>query len=229
MGKSQPYEAAWVPGLGHEIDRDESLKVGFRWLAETERKYGVVGVVVMYTKGMVRNAPLLEQAAGRWQFVSTRSSSPSRRGRGPVLAIWPPDDRTLELAEQLAVGSALCVIPGSLNDGTAWIRRTNARCLVDGFAAPDAAVLADEISKSLDHMLFFGGHNGFLGGGEKEDAIRRLIAISRRPDAPSQEAIEEYLRASGKTDGDGARRAGKWYEEILEGKRHRDYTGRTIR
>jgi hypothetical protein len=65
-----------------------------------------------------------------------------------------------------------------------------------------------------------------IGFGERFD---RLDQRGRRLDAPSQEAIEEYLRASGKTDGDGARRAGKWYEEILEGKRHRDYTGRTIR
>jgi hypothetical protein len=120
------------------------------------------------------------------------------------------------------------VIPGSLHDASAWIRRSNARCLVEGFAAPDAPALGEDITKSLDHMLFFGGRNGFLGGGEKEDAIRRLREISRRPDAPGREAIEEYLRASGETDGDGALRAGKWYEEILDGKHHRDYAGRII-
>ncbi len=77
-------------------------------------------------------------------------------------------------------------------------------------------------------MLFLGGHNHFLGGGEKEDAIRRLRQIARRRDRPTREAIEEYLLASSKTDGDGARRAGRWYAEILEGKRHRDYAGRII-
>jgi hypothetical protein len=229
MKSTARYEAVWVPGLDSDLDRDAGLVAGFRWLADAERTFGVPGLVVMYAKGMVRNAPLLEQAAGRWQFVSPRSSSPSRQGRGPVLAIWPPDDRTLELAEQLAFGTALCLIPGSLNHASAWIRRTNARCLVVGFAGPDAPVLADDITKSLDHMLFFGGHNGFLGGGEKEDAIHRLVAIARRPDAPSRGAIEEYLRASGKTDGDGAQRVGKWYAEILDGKRHRDYAGRVIR
>lgn len=218
----------WVPGLDHDIDQDESLKIGFRWLAEAERKHGGVGVIVMYAKQMMGNAPLLAQAAGRWEFVSPRSRSRSPRGRGPILAIWPPDDRTLEFAEHLAFDSALCVISGRLHDISAWIRRTGARCLVDGFAATDAMALPEDIAKSLDHMLFFGGHNHFLGGGEKEDAIRRLREIARRRDAPTREAIEEYLRASDTTDGDGAQRAGKWYAEILEGKRHRDYAGRII-
>jgi hypothetical protein len=61
------------------------------------------------------------------------------------------------------------------------------------------------------------------------DAIRRLRAIADRPDAPSRQAIESYLRASGKTDGDGATRAGKWYHEIRHGTRHRDYRGQEIR
>lgn len=135
---------------------------------------------------------------------------------------------TLELAEQLALGSALCVIPGSINDANAWIWRAGAECLVEGFGIDAAPVLPKEIAESLDHTLFFGGHNGFLGGGEKEDAIRRLREISRRPDAPGREEIEEHLRASGETDGDGAQRAGRWYEEILDGRRHRDYAGRII-
>jgi hypothetical protein len=172
MSTAPRYEAAWAPGLGSDFDRDDGLKIGFRWLAEAERRLGGAGVIVMYAKGMVQNAPLLAQAATRWEFVSTRSKTPSRRGRGPVLAIWPPDDRTLELAEQLALGSALCVIPGSINDATSWIRRAGAQCLVEGFGVAAAPVLPEDITQSLDHMLFFGGHNGFLGGGEKEDAIR---------------------------------------------------------
>lgn len=230
MTKTPHYEAAWIPGLDHEIDADESLAVGFRWLAEAERTHGGRGIVVMYAKQMMGNNPLLGQAAGRWEFVSPRSRSQSGlpRGRGPVLAIWPPNNHTLELAEQLAFGSALCVISGSLYDIAPWVRRTGARGLVEGFSTADAPDVPEEVKTSLDHMLFFGGHNSFLGGGEKEDAIRRLREIARRPDRPTRETIEEYLRASGETDGDGAQRAGKWYVGILEGKRHRDYARRTI-
>ena len=226
MTKTPGYDAAWVPGLEHGIDRDESLAVGLRWLADVERQHGGAGIVVMFAKSMIQNAPLLAQAAGRWEFVSPRSSRP--RGQGPVLAVWPPDDRTLEFAETLAVGTALCVIPGSLFDISPWIRRSGAPCLVAGFEAGEAANLPEDVTRSLDSMLFFGGHNGFVGGGEKEDAISRLRDIATRPDAPSREDIEEYLRASGSTHAKGVERVGKWYSDILEGRRHRDYRGRVI-
>jgi hypothetical protein len=228
--KTGHYEATWIPGLDHDIDVDESLAVGFRWLAEAERMHGGRGIIVMYAKQMMGNRPLLGQAAGRWEFVSPRSRSQSGwpGGRGPVLAIWPPNDQTLELAEQLAFGSALCVISGFNYDISPWVRRTGARGLVEGFSSTDAPDLPEDVKESLDHMLSFGGHNSFLGAGAKEDAIRRLREIARRRDRPTREAIEEHLRASVETDGDGAQRAGKWYEEILEGKRHLDYRRRTI-
>ncbi len=220
------FAAAWVPGLQHDIDRDEGLAIGFRWLLQAEREYGGRGIVVMYAKRMVHNAAPLQIAARRWQFVSPRSQSP--HGTGPVLAIWPPDGRTLELAEQLAFGTALCVIPGSLFDVSAWVQRTGAECLVEGFPTEESPSLPAEVKKSLDSILRFGGHNNFLGGGEKEITIRSLREIARKLRAPTRGAIETYLRASGETRSDGVERAGKWYSEILEGKRHRDYRGRII-
>lgn len=224
---SKPYyEAAWAPGLGHDIDPDESLALGFRWLAAAEKRHGGAGVVVMYAKRMAGNRPLLAQAASRWDFVSPRSNRP--RGHGPVLAIWPPSDRVLEFAEELAIGTALCVIPSRGLEITPWVRRTGAQCLTGGFEVVDAPALPPEVTKSLDSMLFFGGHNNFLGGGEKEDAIRRLHKIAARSDAPSRARIEDHLRASGETDANGVERAGKWYEEVLDGRRHRDYRGRVI-
>jgi hypothetical protein len=231
MEYTQHYEAVWVPGLDDEIDPDESLSIAFAWLSKAERSHGGRGVVVIYAKKMVQNRPLLADAATRWEFVSPRSQSHLGlpRDGGPVLAIWPPDDRTLELAEQLAFRSALCVVPGSLYDISPWIERTGARCLVEGYAKGSPTELSKEVAESLRHMLFFGGHNGFLGGGEKEDAIRVLQEIAQRRDRPSREELEAYLRASGQTDGDGAQRAGKWYAEILAGKKHRDYRGRVIR
>ena len=59
------YQGFWVPGLDHDIDRDESLRVGFRWLADAERTHEATGVIVMYAKSMVQNAPLLGEAARR--------------------------------------------------------------------------------------------------------------------------------------------------------------------
>ncbi len=84
------------------------------------------------------------------------------------------------------------------------------------------------MTASLDAMLAFDGHNGFIGAGGKEDAIRRLNAISRAADRPVPSALEDYLLSSGQTSARGADRARRWYEEILQGKRHRDYRGRII-
>jgi hypothetical protein len=220
------YEAFWVPGLDHEIDRDESLRTGLTWLASAERKYEGAGVVVMYAKSMVGNAPLLSQAAQRWEFVSPRSKRPL--GNGPVLAIWPPDAGVLELAESMALDSALCVVAGRY-DISPWARRAKAMCLVEGYETDlTEPSLLPEVSSSLDAMLSFDGHNGFIGAGGKEDAIRRLQAIAGRPDRPSPQAIEDYLMSSGETSAKGAHRARQWYAEIIAGKRHRDYGGRVI-
>lgn len=220
------YQAFWVPGLDHDIDRDESLRVGLRWLADAERRHGTPGVIVMYAKSMVQNAPLLGEAARRWEFVSPRSRSPG--SWGPVLAIWPPDSKVLELAETRALDFALCVVAGRY-DISAWVTKAKATCLVKGFEEGTTALdLPREAIASLDALLAFDGHNGFIGAGGKEDAIRRLRAISQAAHRPPPAAVEGYLVSTGETSAEGANRARRWYEEILQGKRHRDYRGRTI-
>lgn len=104
------YEAFWVPGLDHDIDRDDSLRVGLRWLADAERTHKATGAIVMYAKSMAQNAPLLGEAARRWEFVSPRSRKPW--GRGPILAIWPPDAKLLEFAESLPWTPRFASSPG---------------------------------------------------------------------------------------------------------------------
>lgn len=37
------YEAGWVPGLAHDINQDESLTRGFRWLETAESQHDGVG------------------------------------------------------------------------------------------------------------------------------------------------------------------------------------------
>lgn len=102
-------------------------------------------------------------------------------------------------------------------------------CSPQGYEAePIGEDLPLDVRKSLDSMLFFGGHNGFVGGGEKEDAIRRLREIAHRSHRPSADLIEAYLLASGETHAKAAARARRWYEEISAGKQHRDYARRTI-
>jgi hypothetical protein len=229
MARPVRYEAAWGPGLNDTTTADEDdavLEVAFHWLADAERRFGKPGTVVMYAKGMSQNRPILEQAARRWPFESRRT----RPGwnRGPVLALWPPDDDTLELAENVAGATALCVIPGSHYEVGPWIRRAGAVCIVEGLAEPDAPTLPKEVTDLLDSILFFDGHNAFIGGGGKEHTIRDLQDITRMRPRPTREAIEGYLRESGETHGEGPTRAGQWYEEILAGQRHLDYQRRVI-
>lgn len=218
------YEAFWIPGLENDdIDPDDALELGFGWLRQAERKHGGAGVLVMNASLMRRNRPLLADAP--WDIVSPRSQRPG--GSGPVLAVWPVS-KTLELAEYLAFGTALCVIPGTLFEIAPWIRRTGATCLAEGFMVEAGEQMSAEVRERLDHMLSFDGHNGFIGAGGKEYTIRTLREISLRPDAPTSDAIEEYLAGSGETTADGAARAAKWYDEIREGKRHLDYARRRI-
>jgi MFS family permease len=73
---------------------------------------------------------------------------------------------------------------------------------VDGFAVVDPPGLPSEVTKSLDGMLSFGGHNSFVGAGEKEDVIHRLRKIAARHDSPSGQQIEDCLRASSFRKGD---------------------------
>jgi hypothetical protein len=228
MSNNQRYRAFWVPGLLDPIDQDEAVAMATDWLAAAEGRERAPGVIVMYAKSMMGNSRELADAAARWEFVSPRSRYPRRAGRGPVLCIYPPDDRTLELAEQLAHGSELCVIPGSLMDLSGWIARSGAECLVDRATLPALPALSQQTRDALDHLARFDGHNQFLGAGGKEYAIRALLEIADERPRPEREAIETYLRSNSEVHGNGAARVGKWYDEVLAGRRHRDYAGRTI-
>lgn len=147
--------------------------------------------------------------------------------RSGDLAIWPTA-KTLELAQQLADGTALCVIPYR-HDVTWWIARTGAANLVEpDQEAPTLAPLNSAVTGTLDSILQFGGHNSFLGGGEKEDAVQDLRAMLADGHRPDPADVEAYARASGETDVEGARRLREFYEKILAGRQLRDYRGRAI-
>ncbi|HEY3023789.1 MAG TPA: hypothetical protein VGK11_09155 [Actinomycetota bacterium] len=227
MGVPARYEAFWIPGDLNGEEEEERLRAGLAWLEDAERAYGGRGAIAMYAKSMKDNTPTLSQASTRWSFVSQRSRA-RPHGRGPVLAVWPPDSKVLEFAEELAWGSALCVVTGRW-DISPWVGKSGAKCLLPGYEDQMVGpALSPEVAGLLDGMLTFDGHNGFIGAGGKEHAIHALRRIADEQDRPNPKAIEDYLLASGKTNANGAQRARKWYEEILGGKRHRDYRGKVI-
>lgn len=224
MKPSSNFEAFWLPAFDSDADPDDVIAAGFEWLRSQEASRATRGVLAMYAAQMRRNRPILESAP--WEIVSPRSRP--RPYRIPVLAIWP-DAKVLELAGFMATGAALCVIPYESADIAAWIERTNATALAPDFEAPHRSPVPADVEDELRHIVEFGGHNGFLGGGEKEVAIRAFHNIQRMRVTPTREAIEDYMRSTGGVNEDGVVRAGKWYEEVLEGKRHLDYRRQVIR
>src|SRR5438132_13119856 len=97
---------------------DEGLRLGYAWLdgsAHTGER-----VVVLRAKKMLNNRPALAEAS-RYHVVSPRGRDIPYTTAGPVLAIWP-DANTLELAQDLALHSALFLIPYR-HDISWWIAR----------------------------------------------------------------------------------------------------------
>ena len=162
------YDAVWVPGL------DTVAGDGTR-------------IIVTYAKSMVGTRPLLTGAAQRYPVVSPRSRSQLPYGRpNAVLAVWP-DGQTLELAQRLALDGALCVIPGSLYDVRPWVARTGATNLADpGGPAEGLPALHPDVARTLDSVLFFGGHNVSSAGAKRNRRCADYRIWFARATSPTQ-------------------------------------------
>jgi hypothetical protein len=171
MKPASNFEAFWLPAFDSTADPDEVLAVGFDWLRRAEKGQAERGVIAMYATSMRRNRAAI--AAAPWEIVSPRSRRGYRIG-GPVLAIWPSEE-VLELAEQMATRSSLCVIPWEMADIAAWIERTGATCLVEGFDAPVRANLPADVEEELRHVVAFGGHTASLVGARKRSPSGHCI------------------------------------------------------
>jgi len=217
------YDAFWIPGPD-DFDMDAALQAGGRWLARapyTGRK-----VVVLHAKKMLTNRRTLQDLSA-FHVVSPNARDIPYGNAGGVLAVWPGAPE-LELAMDLARGNGLCVIPNRY-DIAWWIAQSGASNLIaPDEAAPTLAALPDEAVQILNSIVRFGGHNSFLGGGEKEDAVADLRRLHGIQPTLSGEAIEQHILASGETDAAGARRIRDWWETIRSGGGLRDYRGRSI-
>lgn len=110
-----------------------------------------------------------------------------------------------------------------------WIAYSGATNLTEPGSESDGLSRLDpSVADALDAVLFFGGHNSFVGAGEKDDAVRGLRAILATGQQPDPYDVEQYACASGKTDVAGARRLRDFYTKILAGKQLRDSRGRSI-
>lgn len=223
------YRAFWLPGLNEDqADSDDVLDLAFRWL-RSERAPGG-RIVVMNAVKMIHNRRQLPDLAAGLELLSPRSRTrPHGQGERAVLAIWPTQG-TLSFAEDLAARGALCVVPGSINDMAPWINRTAAESLWHAeIDIPSLVELDEAVRECLDSVVAFDGHNDFLGAGGKEHAIRRLRVMIHEGFRPAPLEVESYVLASGDLRSErGAIRLRDWYEGLLDGKRFRDYAGRSI-
>ncbi len=221
------YESYWLPGLGNDdVDPDEVIHSAFAWL----RREPCNGerLVVMNAVSMTSNTASLRQASANYPVISPRARRRARRTGNAVLAIWPAHE-ALELAEGLARGGSLCVVPGSHDDLGHWIQRTSAQALWEVTPPDDDFLRLDEPVRSvIDSIVAFDGHNNFSGAGGKEEAIRRLRIMIGDGHRPDPSAIENYVLARGTGNFKGARRMRQWYEGLLEGQRFYDYARRPI-
>jgi hypothetical protein len=221
------YDAFWIPGLDSDFDADEALRLGFEWLDRA--RYAGGPLIVLYAKKMIQNRPSLAQAAHRFPVVSPQSHGGAPyAGKHAVLAVWT-HGKTLDFAEECAHGGGLCVIPAKVEHIRPWISRTGAINLTDPEAPPEPmSQLAAQVKKLLDGTIAFDGHNGFLSGGGKEDAIDALRRIAAQDERPASVDLENYVRSTGEVDAEGAARLRQWYEGVLQGRGFRDYRGRPI-
>ena len=223
---SPQYAAYWLPGLNDDsVDSDEVLRAAFEWLHD--EPCNGARLIVMNTLGMVNNRPIIARASARYTVVSPRSQKGVSPIGNAVLAIWPVND-TLELAERLARGGSLCVIPGTLDDLGHWILRASAQHLWNPGEVPDQTPKLEEAVRSvLDSIVYFGGHNDFSGGTEKQMSIRNLRAMISDGNRPDPTDLENYVLTRG-VRSKGARRLREWYEGLLKGRIFYDYGRRPI-
>jgi hypothetical protein len=224
--RASGYEAFWIPGLNTSFDPDRALDFGWAWLDEESRRRSPL--IVLNAVKMTQNRRRLAEMAQRFPVRSPQARYAPGDPPHAVLAVWPTV-KTLEFAERLAWEGALCVIPNTLDDMSTWIARAQALNLTDPAAPPIAGpVLIEDARRALDGTLEFDGHNSFLGGGGKDDAIRTLRRVASMSPRPSAEDIEAHALASGKTDYDGAARLSAWYRRILQGGYFRGERGERI-
>lgn len=217
MSPADHYTSAWMPG---DLDEDEAADLALDWF----RAVDYTGDLLLLCNAL---GGWLPEALRHLPVLSPRSRQRLRHRRGNgVLALHPSND-TLETAESLAFDGALCV--WLAEDVSPWVVRTGAVNLADPGGEPlPMTSLPEDVTKTLDSILFFGGRNGFIGAGEKEHTIRslrRLIADGHRL---AVEDLVTYLRASGKASERGVKHFSEYYEGLLAGKIFQDYARRPI-
>lgn len=199
--------AAWVPDDDPERPWDEAAGLAADWIWERSEAEGVEPLLVTNTLQNSRGLERLEeiiQAGGQ-----ATPQSKKRFNRGPVLA-YVPDERTLNLALDLAHGYSIAVVETVSFPLAEWAAGVGAVNLLNGNAS--ASSLSDNVIADLDHAVFFGGNNGWTRPHEKTHARNHLVRhVQAGVLTPEQAA--SYVMAVGVSDR-GAERLRRLLEKV---------------
>lgn len=199
--------AAWVPDDDPERPWDEAADLAADWIWERSEVEGVKPHLVTNTFQNARGIACLEKIASERGQATPQGKQ--RFERGPVLA-YVPDERTLKLALDRARGYSLAVVETVSFRLGEWAAGTGAINLLDG--STSSSDLPDDVTADLDHVVFFGGNNGWTGQHEKEDARNQLTRHLRTGRlAPEQAA--SYVMATG-ASAKGAKRLRLLLEKV---------------
>lgn len=192
--------AAWVPDDDPHRPWDDAAELAAQWIWERSDIENEPPLLVTNALASAQGIASLEDIA-RAGGHTTPQSRNRRFTPRPVLA-YVPDPRSLRLAIDLARGHSLAIVEGSLFPLAEWAAAADAINLLTG--RQSATDLDARVRKDLDLVIFFGGHNGWTGPHEKQDARRRLASHVTAGDLTGAQAAS-YAMAHGVSDRGAAR------------------------
>lgn len=174
MTEQVPYRAAWVPD-DPQRPWDEAAVLAVDWVEREAAEQQAAAVLVTNALRSGLSVPSLARFVARHQHTTPQADrSRVSPGTGPVLA-YVPDAKALEFAAELARGSSLCVVEGSLTPLAGWAAEVGAIDLT-GTLGPTEQ-LDPRVRDVLDSVHFFGGNNGWSGQHERDHARRHLVGL----------------------------------------------------
>lgn len=194
-----PRAAAWVPDDDPERPWDQAAELAARWIWERSAAEGVKPVLVTNTFHNAEGLDCLEEIARAGGQATPQGRK--RFEKGPVLA-YVPSEKALRLALDLSRGYSLAVVETVSFPLAEWAAASGAVNLLDGLTSSSA--LPRGVAEDLDHVVFFGGNNGWTGPHEKQHARDHLLAHVQAGRLMPEQAAS-YVIAKGISD-HGARR-----------------------
>lgn len=157
-----------MPDDDPERSWGEAADLAADWIRE---RSGVEGVPPLLVTNTFQNARGIESLTEIARGGQATPQGKKEFDPGPVLA-YVPDERALDLALSLARGFSLAVVETKRCPLAEWAAAAGAVNLLDGGLT--VTEIPDDVRSDLDHVIFFGGNNGWSGPDEKQDARRFL-------------------------------------------------------